>query len=434
MLFALLFLHALLWPTASWVATSAPAGRHPSDAPDVDVRIRIERDEVRYDVAMNLGFVDAVLDYPREIEEELHEVEYEGLRYAMEQFLRRSHEVRADGVTITPSVVDFAVEQADMSLLPLFPRLGTKALIKARIVLVYSLKSEPQRIELGWGAYPPDELMQLEDMPAPPMTVRAVLSVMGDDRRLEFTPARPVWVWKRTEDAFTPRFESVPPTPQSRTWTLPLASVLCGLLALLCLAARRPLLLRVGPALGLAAIGIALRGHVRVDVPLPFAEAAPLPDAAQARAIFEPLHANIYRAFDYTKEGDIYDALARSVAGDYLEQLYRQVYESLVLRDEGGAMSRVLSVAPLDFRLLASRRAEARPELEVEARWRVKGAVFHWGHDHVRVHDYDARYVVVATEDGWRIAEHEVLAQERKPRLESIEQEIPAATRDDEDR
>jgi hypothetical protein len=105
---SLLFGIALLAPT--WPATGD--GVHPSDAPDVDLRIRIERDEVRYDIAMNLGFVDEVIEIVREDDERLHPVEYEGLRYALEEHLKAAQKVTADGVVITPEFVDFEVEQA----------------------------------------------------------------------------------------------------------------------------------------------------------------------------------------------------------------------------------------------------------------------------------------------------------------------------------
>jgi hypothetical protein len=356
---SLLFGIALLAPT--WPATGD--GVHPSDAPDVDLRIRIERDEVRYDIAMNLGFVDEVIEIVREDDERLHPVEYEGLRYALEEHLKAAQKVTADGVVITPEFVDFEVEQADMSLLPLFPRLGTKALIKARMVLRYSLKNEAQRIGLSWGDYPPDYLMQMEDMPAPPMEIKAVLSVMGDDRRLIFSKAQPSYTWVRSEDSFQPRFAKVPPPPLRERWELPGLSLgLGGAALLLLLLLRRRPAIWLGPVLGLVAIAIVLRDVAVLRVPAPFGNKAELPDAAQARAVFEPLHANIYRAFDYSKEGDIYDALARSVEGEYLEQLYRQVYESLVMRDEGGAMSRVQSVEQLSFELLGTppRRGSAR--------------------------------------------------------------------------
>ena len=61
----------------------------------------------------------------------------------------------------------------------------------------------------------------------------------------------------------------------------------------------------------------------------------PLPDEAAARAVFEPLHANVYAAFEHTSESAIYDAPALCVEGDLLEELYEQVYRSMMLL--GGA-------------------------------------------------------------------------------------------------
>ena len=69
-----------------------------------------------------------------------------------------------------------------------------------------------------------------------------------------------------------------------------------------------------------------------------------MPAVAAAETIFTPLPRDIYRAFDYVEEGEIYDALARSVQGDLLDELYQQVYRSLIMHEEGGAVSRVQAV------------------------------------------------------------------------------------------
>ena len=74
---------------------------------------------------------------------------------------------------------------------------------------------------------------------------------------------------------------------------------------------------------------------------LPGARRAPL-NEAQALAIFVPLHANIYRAFDYGGESDVYDALAQSVQGELLDRTYRDVRRSLALQEAGGAVDRSL--------------------------------------------------------------------------------------------
>ena len=70
------------------------------------------------------------------------------------------------------------------------------------------------------------------------------------------------------------------------------------------------------------------------------ASSPPALDAEQALAVFRPLHANIYRAFDYDTESDVYDALERVVEGKLLDRLYDEIYTDLVLADDGARSAR----------------------------------------------------------------------------------------------
>ena len=58
-------------------------------------------------------------------------------------------------------------------------------------------------------------------------------------------------------------------------------------------------------------------------------------DAARA-ALAETLLRNVYRGFDYRSESDIYDALAQSVAGDLLTDLYLKIKQGLTCRNRAG--------------------------------------------------------------------------------------------------
>jgi hypothetical protein len=149
-------------------------------------------------------------------------------------------------------------------------------------------------------------------------------------------------------------------------------------------------------------------------VPNPLVEPSNLPSEGQALEAFRPLHENIYRAFDYAEESDIYDALARSVRGDLLDDLYSEVYQSLIMREEGGAVSRVQEVIRVDDAVQEIKQTEeGRPSFTVESRWRVQGVVYHWGHSHTRLNEYAALYTVVGGDEGWRIATSKTLEQFR---------------------
>ena len=55
---------------------------------------------------------------------------------------------------------------------------------------------------------------------------------------------------------------------------------------------------------------------------------------ADARAVFEALHRNLYRAFEADTEDEIYDVLKQSVDASLLQEVYLDIYESLILREQ----------------------------------------------------------------------------------------------------
>lgn len=134
-----------------------------------------------------------------------------------------------------------------------------------------------------------------------------------------------------------------------------------------------------------------------------------LPDVALATTIFESLHGNIYRAFDVSTEDDIYDLLAVSVEPTLLDTLYGDIYESLILREDGGAVCVIQDVQRDSVTVLPPTDDDrARTQFEVDCAWRVMGHVAHWGHIHRRVNEYRAVYTVRFSDRAWRIAAVEV--------------------------
>lgn len=144
-----------------------------------------------------------------------------------------------------------------------------------------------------------------------------------------------------------------------------------------------------------------------------------LPSEAEAEELFVELHRGIYEAFDHDDEGDIYDALSASVDGDLLDRIYAEVYESLVMREQGGGVSRVRAVDVLEVRLLGEPPAatDGRPVFRVRASWEVTSSLTHEGHEHVRLSAYEGIYELARGEHGWRIVDDKILSQRRLPTL-----------------
>ncbi len=130
-----------------------------------------------------------------------------------------------------------------------------------------------------------------------------------------------------------------------------------------------------------------------------------------ARTIAGGLIENVYRAFDYREENDIYDALARSVHGELLAELYLNIRKGLTMQAQGGAVSRVKSVRVTDCSLVDDRKT---PDVfSVDLTWTVEGTVEHWGHIHTRVNQYRAEFGIRAVENAWKIDTMRVLDQKQ---------------------
>jgi hypothetical protein len=118
------------------------------------------------------------------------------------------------------------------------------------------------------------------------------------------------------------------------------------------------------------------------------------------QAVAEALLRNVYRAFDYHSESDIYDALARSVQGDLLADLYLKIKQGLIMQEQGGAVARVQEV-----RVVKTEPSEGKSQNGFAARvtWQVEGTVEHWGHIHTRVNEYSADLEIEPAGGSWKI-------------------------------
>jgi hypothetical protein len=289
----------------------------------------------------------------------------------------------------------------------------------ARVILHFPSAATPQRVAVTWTLYPPGQAVDAFGQPQVP-ELAARFDARAESKIITFTGDAPEYVWTAPPDDATALVAAIPVQVTKRQVALPLLSVaLVGLgLALppvwkmLSRARTRGAwLLTAG-----ACVGAYLARAVWV-VPIAFpgsATAQPISESAAAE-IFRPLLRNVYRAFDYKREADIYDVLAKSVDGAELAKIYGEVYQSLIARDQGGAVARVKEIQFVTVQPQAP--AEGRPpdpnRFEVRCRWRVFGLVYHWGHVHERANEYRAEYRVEARDGYWKITHSEVLDQRR---------------------
>ena len=134
--------------------------------------------------------------------------------------------------------------------------------------------------------------------------------------------------------------------------------------------------------------------------------APPLPAVAaiatgekSREAIAESLLRNVYRAFDYHTESDIYDALARSVQGDLLADLYLKIKQGLIMQEQGGAVARVQEVKVVK----TEEAGQSERGFAERVTWQVQGTVEHWGHIHTRINEYSADLKIESAGASWKI-------------------------------
>lgn len=123
---------------------------------------------------------------------------------------------------------------------------------------------------------------------------------------------------------------------------------------------------------------------------------------------------NIYRAFEFTQESDIYDALEKTMEGDLLERIYLEIRKSLEIESNGGPRVRVYEVAVRECR---PENLSGSEDFWNTVEWVTVGEVSHWGHTHRRTNKYEARLRLTPVEDIWKLGDFELLSEERKQKV-----------------
>ncbi len=125
------------------------------------------------------------------------------------------------------------------------------------------------------------------------------------------------------------------------------------------------------------------------------------------KALVGSLLANIYRAFDFRDDEAVYDALATSIQGDLLRDMYLRIKRTLLVAEQGGAIATVTSVETTELNLDKS----AREPSTFVVQWQVTGVTEHWGHVHTRTSQYRARLRLAEKDSQLRLAYFQLLEE-----------------------
>jgi hypothetical protein len=135
-----------------------------------------------------------------------------------------------------------------------------------------------------------------------------------------------------------------------------------------------------------------------------------IPSKAETVKILQGLMLNTYRAFMLQEDEDIYDALARSVSGEFLSEVYLQNRENMRMDDSDGAMA---IIHKLDIKSIDAMALKKDGSIGIAANWDVYGSVHHQKHVHYRCNTYTAEVIIKPIENYWKLVKIELLDEQR---------------------
>jgi len=375
----------------------------------------IEDHEVRHEILIPLATLEKSVSLERNVDEFLDLSEQESARDEIEAHFLEGNPIEVDGVEVSGTVerLDFfGVDVKDFARQAPRKRVPMGS-ARVGIILSYPSAAPPQTVKLTWNRF--SEFLR-----------RVNLAVIAYDdtstTTLDRVEENGVFEWEspgHTLPASPAEVEaSLPPKPML---SLPWFSLCCLLLAALALSTRKRCngsvkRRHVIPA-GLAVAAVLGWPVVRGEVPDPFRRPAEI-SAEEVDGIFEKLLRNVYGSFRFREESALYDALASSIYGDLLSEVYLQIRQGLMMQEQGGAMARVGEVdiengerAPLSE--VSPDRKRHPDSFGYRCQWTVAGTVEHWGHIHERTNQYSAVFAVEPLDGAWKITRVRILEEKR---------------------
>lgn len=264
-------------------------------------------------------------------------------------------------------------------------------------IVVYPITGLPQEASMEWDLF-------TERTPA----MRGIATDEAGGLPWDVTPDDPMLVWKNyLKNPTVPGLVEIAPPPAPKRLAIPLPAVAALLLLVFLKLSKKGTRLGYGIVLVLAVVSFIPATWWRVANPL--GGDAKLDEEAST-LVTGGLLKNIYRAFDFREESDIYDSLEMSVSGDLLTDVYLEVQRALQLENQGGASTKVKEVEIIDSEVQSGGDA---PGFVTKCQWRVVGSVGHWGHIHERKNRYDAELTVGVVDGEWKLMGLKLLGEER---------------------
>ena len=373
--------------------------------------IYIEPVEMRHEILIPLATLATILPIKHQDPAFVEIGEQDAIREQIRNWLKDQNPVVINGTRIIPeftridfyslNLSDFAAQAAAQKVSMASGRVG--------IIMTYKTPDDSIRdVSQSWSTF-------YSTMTKVPAVVIAYPSSMSKFEFSRFNTAEDnTLTWKCKPEDLPKQISSVDAVYSPK----PTMRLLAGSAALA--AAALLLLKKTSATVGRVTAGVLLIVAVvawkplSVEIDHPWKSPEELsPD--QAKNVFTALHSGLYRSLDFGTEDRIYDALAQTVDGELLEDLYLQLRQSLELRDQGGAIARIRSLE-YDAGTAVARKESVVPwpGFQYKSTWTVSGTVEHWGHVHERQNQFDAVFTIEPREGHWKITRMDVAGQSQK--------------------
>ena len=373
--------------------------------------IYIEPVEMRHEILIPLATLATILPVKHQDPAFVEIGEQDAIREQIRNWLKDQNPVMINGTRIIPeftridfyslNLSDFAAQAAAQKVSMASGRVG--------IIMTYKTPDDSIRdVSQSWSTF-------YSTMTKVPAVVIAYPNSMSKFEFSRFNTAEDnTLTWKCKPEDLPKQISSVNATYSPKpTMRLLAGSAVLAVAALL-------LLKKTSTTVGRVVAGLLLIVAVLAWKPLSFVIDHPWKSPAelssdQAKDVFTKLHSGLYRSLDFGTEDRIYDALAQTVDGELLEDLYLQLRQSLELRDQGGAIARIRSVEHDAGAAVARKDSFVPwPGFQYKSTWTVSGTVEHWGHVHERQNQFDAIFTIEPRAGHWKITRMDVAGQTQK--------------------
>lgn len=365
----------------------------------------IEPYEVRHEILVRVKDLENWMDLGLKGNEYIEPDELEPLKQRVGEFLLKKNPVRIDGEPGKPildrtSYVKVAITGIQIVENPERLEISTAII---GVILAYITDGLPQEVTADWELFTD----QIQRVPVSAIDPAGPLPSFVE-------PDDPVHKWTNfLKNYQMPTVADIRVDASLTNIRVPVISVAC-LLGLIPLGFRftkqRNKRSSIVAALALVAISVIAFPFASVSVAKPGAMAPALPDS-EAKSVLQSLLDNVYRAFDFREEENVYDKLAHSVSGDLLADVYLQNRKSLEIQRAGGAQAKVKEVEVLA--VAAKPNPERSFAYDLTAKWSALGTVGHWGHVHTRKNVYDAVFTMEVVGGVWKITGLDLLEEKR---------------------